>query len=91
MSESKQTTDRNTIKKWADARDGQPAIIKGTESDNVGVLRIHFPKESDNNEEFKPIPWDKFFDVFEARELALLYQEKKENGEQSTFHKFVNR
>ncbi len=91
MSDSKQTTNPNTIKSWADAREGQPALVKGTESENGGVLRIHFPKASESNEEFKPIPWDKFFEVFEERQLALLYQDKKENGEQSTFHKFVNR
>lgn len=91
MSESKKTTDRNTIRKWAEDRNGVPALIKGTESGDQGVLRIHFPQASQSDEEFDQIDWDQFFDIFEEKDLALLYQEEKENGEKSTFQKFVNR
>lgn len=90
MSESKQTSDRDTIIKWAEERKGVPSFIKDTESKNGGVLRIHFPQASDNKEDFEKISWNEFFDVFESRNLTMLYQEKKENGETSTFHKFTD-
>lgn len=90
MSESRKTTDRNAIKRWAERRDGVPAFVKGTENGDEGVLRIHFP-EASSDENFDKIDWDQFFDVFEDKNLAMVYQEEKENGQKSTFHKFVNR
>jgi hypothetical protein len=37
------------------------------------------------------ISWEEFLKKFEESKLAFLYQEKKANGEISTFNKFVNR
>ncbi|AHM63441.1 hypothetical protein D770_25990 [Flammeovirgaceae bacterium 311] len=91
MSESKKTTDKETIRSWAEARNGVPAFVKGTESNDSGVLRIHFPEASSNDSQFDKISWDKFFDQFEKNNLALLYQDKKESGEKSTFYKMVSR
>lgn len=91
MSTSKKTTDRDTIKRWAEKRKGVPAMVRGTESGNEGVLRIHFPQASQQDEAFDQVDWEQFFDIFEQKNLTMLYQEEKENGEQSTFHKFVNR
>ena len=91
MSESKKTTDRNAIRRWAEARNGVPTYVKGTENDDSGVLRIHFPQGSNNDDNFDKIDWDEFFDTFEEKNLAFLYQEEKQDGEKSTFHKFVNR
>ena len=91
MSDSKQTTNHETIKSWAEARNGVPTFVKGTENGNEGVLRIHFPAASKNDEDFDRVMWEQFFDVFEEKNLSFLYQEEKENGEKSTFHKFVSR
>lgn len=91
MSESKKTTDKEAIRNWAEARDGVPAFVKNTESGDSGVLRIHFPKASNNDDQFDEISWDKFFDQFEKNKLAMVYQEKKDSGESSTFYKLVSR
>lgn len=91
MSESKKTTDKSAIKRWAEERNGVPAFVKGTEGGADGVLRIHFPENSDSKESFDEVDWEQFFDSFEKNKLAFLYQEEKQNGENSTFHKFVNR
>jgi len=91
MKTSNQTHDHNTIKKWTTDRNGVPAKIKGTgKSDTEGVLRIHFPDHS-NSDDFEEISWDNFFKDFDQNKLDFLYQDKKEDGEASTFHKFVNR
>jgi len=43
-SESKKTTDYNTIKKWTEERNGKPVAVKATISENeTGILRIDFP------------------------------------------------
>jgi len=92
MSTSTQTHDHNKIKSWAEERGGVPAVVKDTSSsDSEGVLRIHFPDNSDSKDELEKISWEDFFDNFEKNKLDFLYQDKKSDGKQSTFHKFVNR
>lgn len=90
MSQSNKTTDHQKIKEWAESRHGVPTKIKGTGEDKrEGILRIHFPEQSQGND-FEKISWDDFFKNFDESNLLFLYQDKKENGELSTFHKFVN-
>jgi hypothetical protein len=92
MSTSNQTHDHEEIRKWTEERGGIPAKIKNTgKDDDDGVLRIHFPKNSDNDDRFEEISWVDFFENFEESKLDFLYQDKKTDGETSTFHKFVSR
>ena len=87
MSDSKKTTDHQEIKRWVEAHDGVPTIIEDTESgEGEGVLRIHFPKAS-SDDQFKEISWDNFFEIFDKKQLAFLYQDEPD----STFHKLVSR
>lgn len=91
MSSSNQTHDHNTIKKWVEERSGVPARVKGTSKNgDEGVLRIHFPEHSDSNS-LEQIEWEDFFNDFDKDKLDFLYQDKKADGETSTFHKFVER
>jgi hypothetical protein len=92
MSTSGQTHDHSKIQKWAEERGGIPAKIKDTgKADDEGVLRIHFPKNSNNDDRFEEVSWEDFFENFDENELDFLYQDKKDNGETSTFHKFISR
>lgn len=92
MSESKTTTDINTIKSWAESRSGVPAVIKDTDKGGGdGVLRIHFPHNSSDQESFDEISWEQFKNKFEENNLAMVYQERKDNGSNSTFYKFIDR
>ncbi|WP_207425530.1 hypothetical protein [Pedobacter sp. SYSU D00535] len=93
MSSSSETThDHKKIQEWAEARGGVPASVKNTgRGDDEGVLRIHFPDHSDNDDRFEQIEWEDFFEKFEEKKLDFLYQDKKADGEVSTFHKFVAR
>ncbi|HET8699752.1 MAG TPA: hypothetical protein VFO94_19870 [Gammaproteobacteria bacterium] len=89
MSDSKRTTDHDTIRKWAEARGGRPASVSGTgKAGDAGLLRIDFAEPNDSLEE---ISWDEFFDKFEEKKLAFLYQDKTADGERSTFNKLVSR
>ena len=89
MSRSKQTHDHQVIKQWAEARNGMPARVIGTAvKGDEGILRIHFPQFS-KNDDLEEISWEDFFTDFEADKLDFLYQEKKADGETSTFHKLV--
>ncbi len=91
MSESKTTTNHQEIKSWVEKRGGKPAIVSGTENneDPAGLLRIQFSDDSDNN--LKETDWDTFFETFEEKKLAFLYQEKTKDGKESRFFKLVNR
>lgn len=86
MTESKTTTDHDEIRRWAEARDGHPARVKG--QGEGGILRIDFGEPEDSLEE---IDWDTFFEIFDANDLAFLYQEKTQDGGTSRFNKFVDR
>lgn len=88
MSSSETTTDHNTIRQWVEKRNGRPAVVKGTESkDGEGILRIEFR----HGDKLEDIDWETFFDTFEDRKLAFLYQDKTAEGKESRFFKFVSR
>ena len=85
------TTDHEVIRKWAEARGGRPVAVRGTgDGDEVGVLRIDFPGGS-GGDRFEEISWEEWFEKFDEKNLAFLYQEQKASGEESTFFKLVSR
>ena len=87
--ESKRTTDHDTIRRWAEERDGTPASVRGTgDGDPAGVLRIDFPGGA-GEESLEHITWDEWFRKFDESGLEFLYQEQKASGEGSTFFKLV--
>jgi hypothetical protein len=89
-SESTMTTDHKTLRKWAEARGGKPATVKGTErGGEVGVLRIEFPGHG-SEEALEEISWKDFFHKFDEKHLVFLYQEKTVSGDESSFCKFVS-
>jgi hypothetical protein len=88
MTASQKTTDHETIRDWIESRKGQPAIVKDTGADNGGVLRVDF-QEPDSS--LEKISWSKFFEIFDSRKLAFLYQDRTADGKQSRFNKFVER
>ena len=91
MAEAKTTTDHETIRQWAEERDGTPASVIGTSTgDEPGILRIDFP-DSDQNEELESIEWDEIFAKIDDADLEFLYQETTDDGSVSRFCKFVNK
>jgi hypothetical protein len=89
MAEGHTTTNHETIRKWAEARGGKPARVKGTEDrSGEGILRFDF---AEPDEKLEPISWEDFFTTFDDRGLALIYQDKTADGKQSRFAKFVRR
>jgi hypothetical protein len=90
-SETRTTTDRDEIRRWVEQHDGTPAAVRRTRSkDSPGVLRFDFPGGA-GEDELEHIDWDDWFNAFDDNNLALLYQEKKSSGEDSTFFKLVSR
>ena len=90
-SDSRATKDHNTIKKWAEERDGKPAVVESTSNSSKGggLLRINFPGYAEDN--LKNISWEEFFRIFDDNKLQFLYQEETKDGRESRFFKFVNK
>ena len=88
MSEAKQTTNHDTIRRWAEERGGHPATVTGTaeKGHRAGLLRIDFDPP---DEELQRISWDAFFRKFDEEGLVFLYQNKTAEGKTSRFQKFV--
>ena len=89
--ESKTTENHTIIRKWAEARDGKPAIVKGTDESGKGggLLRINFPGYAEDG--LEEITWDDFFEIFDNNDLQFLYQEETKDGKESRFFKFVSK
>jgi hypothetical protein len=89
--DSKTTTDHNIIKKWIEERGGKPAAVKATaDKEDPGLLRVDFPGYS-GEDSLEEISWEAFFEKFEEKDLAFLYQDETSKGETSRFFKFVSR
>lgn len=91
---SKRTTDHEQIRRWAQAREGKPACVRLTgDRSDAGLLRIDFPEDNDGeeDEELEEITWDEFFEKFDDKRLAFVYQETTAAGELSRFNRFVDR
>jgi hypothetical protein len=84
------TQNHEEIRRWAEQRGGKPSHVKRTGSEaDTGVLRIDFPGYS-GADTLEEISWDQWFEKFDERNLALLYQEETAGGERSNFNKIVS-
>ncbi len=73
-----ETTAHKTIKKWAEERDGKPALLKdNNESGRAGdLLKVVFPGEE--MEDLDLLSWEQFFVIFEENNLKFLYIDEKD-------------
>jgi hypothetical protein len=87
---AERTTDHDKIRAWVEARNGHPSVVKRSHdtAEGGGILRLDFNEPEASLEE---VPWDEFFETFEDRKLAFLYQDRTADGELSRFFKFVRR
>lgn len=85
------TIDHDFIRSWAEERGAHPAAVASTASgDDPGIIRLDFPGYSGEGS-LTEIGWDEFFEKFEEKELALVYQDKTADGKKSNFNKLVSR
>lgn len=89
--ESRVTTDHEVIRKWVESRGGRPASVKRIHvKEEPGVIRVDFPGFTGAGS-LEPITWKEFFEQFDGRRLAFLYQEKTASGDVSRFNKLISR
>ena len=87
MASAEKITDHDEIRAWAKKTGGKPSMVADTEDDDrgPGILRFDHGRDDEGLEE---IDWDRFFEVFEESQLALLVDP---SGENPNFNKFVSR
>jgi len=85
------TVDHEAIKQWAEERGAHPACVRGTgDKGDIGILRLDFPGYT-GADKLEEISWEDFFNKFDERGLALLYQESTARGQKSNFNKLITR
>lgn len=78
------TRDHKEIRRWADARDAEPATGEMSKSgpatvsvnDGGAGIRFNFPGVS----AFRPITWDEWFENFDRNHLVFLYEKDTDEG-----------
>jgi hypothetical protein len=84
--------DHDEIRQWAEERGAVPARVKGTGGPrDVGIVRLHFPEFSQDDENLERISWDEFFEEFDRKKLALLVEDRMPDGRRSNFNKIISR
>lgn len=84
------TADHKEIRKWAEARGGQAAVIKNAVgAATPGEPRFKFAAEEDRM--LGAVAWEDFFREFDRRKLAMLYISHPESEDEDTFFRFVDR
>lgn len=66
------STDRETIRMWADEYDAVPLRHTAAEDDH-----LHIAPEADATGDYERIDWDEFFDEFEARNNVVIFHEDR--------------
>lgn len=85
------TTRHDEIRRWVEEHGGHPAQVKRTAArGGTGILRIDYPGYS-GKQTLEEISWDEFFEKFEQKNLAFIYQDRTKTGRPSRFSKLVKR
>lgn len=88
---TRSTRDHETIRRWAEERNGRPAVVRGTGGGgDPGIIRIDFPGYS-GDESLEEVSWEEWFDKFDDNDLVFLYQDLTREGERSNFNKLISR
>jgi hypothetical protein len=87
---SRTTQDHDEIRRWAEERGGKPSHVRRTGSgEDIGILRLDFPGYT-GEDTLEPISWEEWFEKFDDRNLALIYQEETAGGARSNFNKIIS-
>lgn len=90
--DARRTTDHDEIRAWAERHGAVPAAVTDTiDGDDPGVLTMDVEGFGAGEESLQHLDWSDWFAKFDEAGLALLYQDRKADGEESTFFKLVDR
>jgi hypothetical protein len=91
------TWNHQEIKKWAEKHNGKPAVFDDPNAlgDKLGI-RIDFKGKRDErymsvDVKTRLVTWKRFFEIFDRRNLAFVYNEKNEPVDKTLAYIFINR
>ena len=84
------TTDPEVIKRWAEARNGRPALMREAGNNATTLVPSIYLPEYHYQASYDEISWDEFFKMLEEEDLIFLYQEKTARGDMSLFSRVVS-
>ena len=87
---SKVSIDHDEIRRWAEARGGEPAVVRGTGRRGTGIIRLDFPGYT-GQDKLEHVSWDEWFTKFDDSNLALVFEETTARGQKSNFNKLIGR
>ncbi len=101
MADTKTLTDHESIRDWAAARSGFPAVVDiSPAAGTQPMLRLVFGQHAynDNDQAERPVnaggielvEWDEWFKLFDEQQLALVVSEDVP-GQRDSFHEIVRR
>ncbi|MEW9805822.1 hypothetical protein [Mesorhizobium marinum] len=101
MAETVLVTDHETIRDWAAARSGYPAVVDISPAGGTQpMLRLVFGQAAYQDQDraerpinaggFELVEWDEWFKLFEEYQLALIVG-KDVPGRRDNFHEIVRR
>ncbi|EMR03681.1 hypothetical protein [Cesiribacter andamanensis] len=90
LSEPHKTTDTSTIRTWAEARGGKPALRAAEHQQTPPELCICFA-DSPQEAGLEEISWERFFTEFEDHRFVMVYREQETDGELSHFYRLMLR
>jgi hypothetical protein len=73
------------------SRAAGPRAVRGTGDDGDPACCGSTPPAAPGEDQLEPISWDQWFQKFAEQNLALLYQQRRADNEDSTFAKLVRR
>ncbi len=91
------TTNHEEIKQWIKLHGGRPAIVGAF---NAGMRRIGLKIEFHIKEDLellgesvsaKLISWDTFFDIFDKKHLAFIYENQRRYNDITMAYRFINK
>jgi hypothetical protein len=89
------TSDHEEIKSWTEKHNGSPAVFDDPNAwgDKLGI-RIDFPGKMDErfmsaDVKSRPVSWDKFFEIFDKRNLTFVYNTKEEPNDPTMAYMIV--
>ncbi|MDP3899176.1 MAG: hypothetical protein Q8Q62_21080 [Mesorhizobium sp.] len=99
MTETVTLTDHDTIRDWAAARMGAPAIVDTSPASGTQpMLTLVFDQAAYQDQSERQtnsggrelVEWDEWFEIFDAQELALVVAADRP-GVRDSFHEIVRR
>ena len=83
MASARPVTNHETLRRWVEERDGQPATVRARGA--ARILRVDFPVGA-GEEALKPVSWSEWFKKFDGKKLVVVALGKDCSRQKQSLH-----